>query len=140
MALATFDFSSIQNTTATDLVVAAGGSGGAYASIGAAITAANPGDRIIVYPQAGGSSFLEGTLTITKSLQILSANEGAYYAVDGQINITPATAGCSITIIGMKLFTGNITATAAAPVGARCVVNILNDSLAQGGIGFAREL
>lgn len=132
----TFLFNQVK---ATDLVVAAGGSGGAYASIGAAIAAANAGDRIIVYPQTGGASYSEGTLTITKSLQILSANEGAYYAVDGQINITPATAGMAVSIIGMKLFTGGISATAAAPVGARCTINLLNDSLAQGSINFSQN-
>jgi hypothetical protein len=124
---------------AADLVVASGGAGGAYATIGAAVAAASANDRIIVYPQAGGSSFSEGTLTINKSLQILSANEGAYYAVDGNINITPSAAGMSVTIIGMKLFTGGIQSTIAAPVGARCVVNLLNDSLAQGAITFNHD-
>ncbi|MBL7766811.1 MAG: hypothetical protein JNJ58_11995 [Chitinophagaceae bacterium] len=124
---------------ATDLVVAAGGAGGTYASIGAALTAASPGDRIIVYPQAGGASYSEGTLNITKSIQILSANEGAYYSVDGTINISPTTAGSSITIIGMKLFTGNILSTLTAPVGNRCVVNLLNDSLAQGYISINHD-
>lgn len=119
---------------ATDLVVAPGGAGGAYASIGAAIAAASPNDRIIVYP--GGAAYSEGTITITKSLQILSANEGAYYSVDGNINVTPATAGVSVTIIGMRLYTGGIQSTIAAPVGARCTVNLIYDTLAQGEISF----
>jgi hypothetical protein len=131
--------STIKKLNAADLVVAGGGAGGAYLTIGAALAAASANDRIIVYPQVGGSSFSEGTLTINKSIQILSANEGAYYAVDGNINITPSAAGMSVTIIGMKLFTGGIQSTIAAPVGARCVVNLLNDSLAQGAITFNHD-
>ena len=121
---------------ATDLIVAPGGAGGAYSSIGAAVTASASGDRIIVYPNSGGSSYSEGTITITKSLQILSANEGAYYSVDGSITITPATAGITVTIAEMKLFTGNISAGGSAPTGSRSVVNLLNDSIAQGFINF----
>jgi len=124
---------------ATDLVVAGGGSGGAYASIGAAIAAASPNDRIIVYPQPNGASYTEGTLTITKSLQILSANEGDFYAVDANINVTPATAGINLTIIGMKLLTGGIQSTIASPVGARSNINILNGYLVNGGISFNHD-
>jgi hypothetical protein len=124
---------------ATDLVVAAGGAGGAYASLNAAIAAAANNDRIIVYPQPGGASYSEGTITITKSLQILSAVEGGYYAIDGNINIAPATAGKSVTIIGMKLFTGGIQSTALAPVGARCAVKLVNDSLMNGVVSFNHD-
>lgn len=126
-----------QHASATDLVVNAGGAGGTYASLKAAVLAASANDRIIVYPQQNGASYSEGTITINKSLQILSANEGAFYTIDGDINITPPTAGMSVTIIGMKLITGSIQATAAAPTGARCAVNILNDSLLGGGLGFS---
>jgi hypothetical protein len=123
-------------TRATDLVVASGGQGGAYSSIAAAIAAAAPNDRIIVYPQPNNASYSEGTITITKSLQILSANEGAFYAVDGNINFTPATAGINVTIIGMKLLTGSIQSTIASPTGARSSINLLNDSLVSGGVSF----
>jgi hypothetical protein len=122
---------------AADLVVAPGGSGGSYASLNAALTAANAGDRIIVYPHAGSGSYTETAITITKSIQILSANEGAYFGVDApSLTIAPATAGASITIMGLRLFTASITATAAAPAGSRCTVNIIHDSIAQGNITF----
>lgn len=124
---------------ATDLVVAAGGAGGAYSSLNAAIAAAANNDRIIVYPQPGGASYSEGTITISKSLQILSAVEGGYYAIDGNINITPATAGKSITIIGMKLYTGGIQSTVLAPVGARCAVKLVNDSLMNGVVSLNHD-
>ena len=84
----TFGFHNIVN--ATDLVVAPGGAGGAYSSINAALAAAAPNDRIIVYPQPGGASYADTNIRITKSIQILSATEGAYYTLDAPvINITP---------------------------------------------------
>ena len=129
----------VSHVMATDLVVAAGGAGGAYSSIGAALTAASPNDRIIVYPQANGASYTENTLTITKSIQILSANEGAFYTVDGGINITPSSAGISVTIIGMKLITGGISSTITSPVGARSIINILNDTLASGALSINND-
>ncbi len=119
---------------ATDLVVALGGTGGAYPSIGAAIAAASPNDRIIVYPQPNGAAYSEGALTITKSLQILSANEGGFYTVDGGISIAPSTAAISVTIIGMKMITGGIQTTINSPAGARSTINILNDSIISGSL------
>jgi hypothetical protein len=125
---------------AADLVVAAGGAGGAYASLNAAIAAASAGDRIIVYPQSNGAAYSETAITLTKSLQILSANEGAFYSIDApSITIAPTTAGSTITIIGMRLLTGNIVSSIAAPTGARCNVNILNDSLVQGGLNINHD-
>lgn len=125
---------------ATDLVVAPGGTGGSYASLGAAITAASSGDRIIVYPQANGASYSEGALTITKSLQILSANEGAFYTIDApSITITPATANATVTIIGMKLLTGGISTGAASPAGARTNINLMNDSIKSGAISVTHD-
>jgi len=126
-------------SNAADLIVASGGAGGTYASLNAAITAASPNDRIIVTPQVGGGSYSEGTIAITKSLQILSATEGTYYNIDGNINITPGSAGISVTIVGMKLFTGGIQSTIASPVGVRSVINLLNDSLATGAITFNHD-
>ncbi len=123
-------------SNAADLVVAPGGAGGAYASLNAALTAAVAGDRIIVTPQSGGAAYTEGTIAITKSVQILSATEGTYYAIDGNINITPASAGIAVTIVGMKLLTGGIQSTIASPVGARSTINILNDSIAAGVVSF----
>ncbi len=119
-----------------DLIVTAGGAGGAYATLNAALTAAVAGDRIIVTPQSGGAAFAEGTIAITKSVQILSATEGTYFAIDGNINVTPASAGISVTIVGMKLLTGGIQSTIASPVGARSAINLLNDSLAAGAVSF----
>lgn len=123
-----------------DLVVAPGGTGGSYATLGAAIAAASAGDRIIVYPQPNNGSYSESALTITKSLQILSANEGAYYTIDApSITITPSTANATITIIGMKLLTGSIATGAASPAGARTNINLMNDSIKVGGLTISHD-
>lgn len=132
-------FVSIQ-VKAADLVVAPGGTGGTYASLNTAIAAASAGDRIIVYPQANGASYSETAITITKSLQILSANEGAFYTIDAPgITIAPTTAASSITIIGMKLLTGGIATSGNAPAGARSSINILNDSIMSGALSFNHD-
>lgn len=128
-----------QTSRATDLIVAPGGAGGTYASLNAAIAAASANDRIIVTPQSGSAAYTEGTITITKSLQILSTTEGTYYTIDGNINVTPSTAGISLTITGMKLLTGGIQSTIASPTGARGVINLLNDSLAAGTVDFNHD-
>lgn len=128
-----------QSSYAADLLVVAGGAGGAYASISAALTAASAGDRIIVTPQANGAAFVEPTITITKSIQILSATEGAYFTVDGTINVTPATAAISVTIEGMRLLTGGIQSTIASPTGTRSNINLVHDSLAAGAVTFNHD-
>lgn len=139
LSLLAFLFIGTFTAQATDLVVAAGGTGGSYASLKSAITAASANDRIIVYPQANGASYSEGAITINKSLQILSANEGGFYSIDGDISITPSSAGMSVTIIGMKLLTGSIQSTIAAPVGARCTVNLFNDSISSGAVSLNHD-
>lgn len=124
----------------TDLVVAPGGTGGSYATLGAAIAAASAGDRIIVYPQPNNAAYSETALTITKSLQILSANEGAFYTIDApSITITPSTANATITIIGMKLITGGIATGAASPAGARTNINLMNDSIKVGAVSITHD-
>lgn len=124
---------------ATDLVVNGGGAGGTYSSVKEAIDAAAANDRIIIYPQPNGASYSEGTITLTKSIQLLSANEGAFYTIDGNFNITPASAGITITIIGMRLLTGGIQSTIASPAGVRSTINILNDSLVGGLININHD-
>ncbi len=126
----------IGKLNATDLIVSSGGAGGAYPTINAAVSAANSGDRIIVYPISTGAAYSEGTITLTKSIQILSANEGAYFTVDANVNITPAAAGMSVSIMEMKLVTGSIQTVVNAPAGNRCVVNVINDSIINGGVFF----
>lgn len=122
------------NLMAADLCVNESGSGGCYSTISAAITAASDGDRILIQPKTGGVPYIEN-LSINKSIQLLSNQEGVMWDLTGNITITPAV-GRTISILHMKNTTGNITSTGHSPVGARCKVNIMNCELMQGYISF----
>ena len=117
---------------ATDRIVAYGGSGGAFSTISAAITAASSGDRIIIYPN--GVAFSEN-LTITTSLQLLSAVEGQQWNLTGNITYNPSSAGQSFTVSGGNI-AGNITTGINAPTGTRTKVNITGCKLTGGHIDF----
>ena len=119
---------------ATDRIVAYGGTGNAFSTITAAIAASSSGDRIIIYPST--VAFSEN-LTITTSLQLLSATEGQQWSLTGNITYNPATAGQSLTISGMNNLSGNITTSINAPAGTRTKVNILGSKLAAGYIDFS---
>jgi hypothetical protein len=120
-----------------DLIVADGGAGGAYATIGAAVTAAVSGDRIIITPKPAGATYNENITVTNKSLQFLSATEGTYWKLNGNITLNPSVAGQSFTISGGNLTNGNITSAVNAPAGTRCKVNILGCKLTNGYIDFA---
>lgn len=108
------------------------GPGGTYGSIGDAIAAAADGDRILVKPKAVPYG---ETLNITKSLTILSADEGTYFDCVGTWTYTPATAGKKLTIIGLRLLSGDIQNGGSAPGGARARLELLN-SVIKGDLNF----
>jgi len=117
-------FTSMAN--AADLYVRATGSGGAYTSVSAAITAANNGDRIIIQPKTDGSAYIEN-LTINKSLTFVSETNYNKYFIRGTININPA-AGRVVTI--SNLSSGNFTIynviATGATTGGRTTINLMN--------------
>lgn len=117
-------FTSMAN--AADLYVRATGSGGAYTTVSAAITAANNGDRIIIQPKTDGSAYVEN-LTISKSLTFVSENNYNKYFIKGTININPA-AGRVVTI--SNLSSGNFTiynvVATGATTGGRTTINLMN--------------
>jgi hypothetical protein len=119
---------------ATDRIVAYGGTGGAFSTITAAIAASSSGDRIIIYPST--VAFSEN-LTITTSLQLLSATEGQQWSLAGNITYNPSSAGQTLTISGGNLTGGNIVTGINAPTGARTKVNITGCKLASGHIDFS---
>ncbi len=130
-----------QATYAVDRLVADGGAGGSFASIMAAVNAAVSGDRIIVTPKAGGASWNENINLTTspnngKSLQFLSATEGVYWKLNGDITYTPSAAGQSLTVLGAHMISGSITSGNNAPAGARCRVVIMGCKLDNGLINF----
>ncbi|WP_264541973.1 MULTISPECIES: hypothetical protein [Flavobacterium] len=117
-------FNSMAN--AADLYVRATGTGGAYTTVSAAITAANNGDRIIIQPKIDGSAYIEN-LTINKSLTFVSETNYNKYFIKGTININPA-AGRVVTI--SNLSSGNFTiyniVATGATTGGRTTINLFN--------------
>jgi len=112
--------------SAADLYVRNAGSGGAYSSVSAAITAANNGDRIIIQPKTNGSAYVEN-ITINKSLTFVSETIYNKYFIQGTITITPS-AGRLVTI--NNLSSGNFTiygvSVSGATTGGRTTVNLFN--------------
>jgi hypothetical protein len=106
---------------------------GSVTTISAAITAAADGDRIVVF--SNGLIYTEN-LTINKSLTLLCAAEGEYFFLSGNISVTPAN-GREITIVGMHQ-NGTIASGGVNPVGARCIVNIV-DSEITGSVTFNQD-
>ncbi len=112
--------------SAADLHVRNLGAGGAYATVGAAITAAANGDRIIIQPKTNGTAYVEN-LTINKSLTFVSETIYNKYFIQGSINITPS-AGRVVTF--NNLSSGNFTiynvTVTGATTGGRTTVNLYN--------------
>lgn len=120
--------------TAADVKVdKTGAIAGSVTTISAAITAAVDGDRIVIF--SNGLIYNEN-LTINKSLTILCAAEGEYFFLSGNITITPLN-GREITIVGMHE-NGNVASGGVNPVGARCVVNIVDCEIA-GTVTFNQD-
>lgn len=119
---------------AADIVVDNDGSGD-YLSIQAAITAANPGDRIFV---VSGASPYVGDLYIDKSIELLSQTEGERFNYQGNVYINYSStmpANSAITIQSMHNWNGGISSYYAG-TGDRNRVNIVNCKLSQGNINF----
>lgn len=114
---------------AADLYVRNGGTGGAYSTVSAAITAASEGDRIIIQPKANGEAYTEN-LIINKSLAFVSETNYSRYFIKGTITINPA-AGRVVTI--SNLTSGNYTindVTVNGPAsGGRTTINLWNCDL-----------
>lgn len=110
--------------SAADLYVRDLGAGGAYSTISAAITAANDGDRIIIKPKIGNAPYLE-TVTINKSLTLLSETNFTKYYVQGAISIVPAV-GRVVTINNMYAFQSDIVTSTTTLAAGRATINIIN--------------
>jgi len=109
--------------SAADLVV---GPGRTYVTISDAIAAAADGDRILVKPK---TALYAESPVITKSLTILSADEGQYFKCGGTWTFSPSAAGKVLTIIGLHLVGGDVTSAANAPAGARSQIRLLGSVL-----------
>lgn len=114
---------------AADLYVRNGGTGGAYSTVSAAITAASDGDKIIIQPKTNGAAYVEN-LIINKSLTFVSETNYTKYFIQGTVTINSA-AGRSVTI--SNLTSGNYTINdilVNGPTsGGRTTINLWNCDL-----------
>lgn len=133
LGLLTYVFTS----KAVDRIVADGGSGGAFATISDALSAASAGDRILVYPKSGGVAYAE-MVNITFPVQILCATEAQRFSLVGDITVGALSgSNASVTLSGINIITGNISTNNHAATTGRCKVNILGCRLESGYINFS---
>ena len=97
------------NANAADLYVNSSGASGTYTSLGAAIQAANDGDRIIISTLMN----LVENVTINKSVTINSATSGSMFVLNGTMTIQ-AAANKEIRVIGGDITTLNFTSGTAS--------------------------
>lgn len=124
---------SFQQVFAADLVVIDGGPTGTYGSIGAAITAANNGDRIIVTNKASMAPWVENLL-VNKSLTFVSATDNVRFLLQGDITIQAAN-GRAVTIIGLESIGGTVVGTNNTNA-SRTVVNLLGSAFNFNGVAI----
>lgn len=122
------------NTFASDRIVQENGPTGTFSTISAAITAAANGDRIIIHPKIGDNPYVEN-ITIDKTLEFASAQDGVRYKIQGSISLTAAN-NRTITIIGAHITTGTIS---GANAGWRTNVNIMGCLIEGGDISFNNQ-
>jgi len=124
----------VTNAFAIDRIVQENGPAGTFSTISAAISAAIDGDRIIIYPKIGDNPYVEN-ITIDKTLELASAQDGVRYKIQGDISLI-ALNNRTISIIGAQLTSGNITGASA---GWRTNVNIMGCILDGGNISFTNQ-
>ncbi|WP_412476254.1 hypothetical protein [Flavobacterium sp. TBRC 19031] len=125
---------SFYNVSATDRIVQENGPAGTFSTITAAIAASVNGDRIIVHPKIGGNPYVEN-ITIDKTLEIASAEDGVRYKIQGNVTLQ-ALNNRTITIIGAHLVSGDISGSSA---GWRTNVSIMGCILDGGSINFNNQ-
>lgn len=92
------------SANAADIYVNNSGQGGAFSTIGAAISAAAPNDRIFVSPYGAYTE----NLVITQNITLTSAVSGTKFTIVGTVTINGA-ANMDVRIIGAEV-SSNITA------------------------------
>jgi hypothetical protein len=124
----------VTNAFAFDRIVQENGPTGTFPTISAAVTAAVDGDRIIIYPKIGDNPYVEN-ITINKSLEFASAEDGVRYKIQGDISLV-ALNSRTISIIGAHLVSGSISGVTA---GWKTNVNIMGCILDSGEINFNNQ-
>lgn len=124
----------VTNAFAIDRIVQENGPVGTFPTISAAITAAVNGDRIIIHPKVGDNPYVEN-ITIDKTVELASAQDGVRYKIQGTISLTAAN-NRTISIIGAHITTGSIS---GANAGWRTNVNIMGCLIEGGDISFNNQ-
>lgn len=115
-----------------DRVVEEFGISPAYPSIGAAVAAADDGDRIMIKNRAGNVPWLEN-VTVNKSLEFLSYENDDFFIVQGDYAINRAT-DRKVAFIGMRNTAGSIV-QGEGPLSTRSVhVSVLDCRFQNGGV------
>lgn len=73
--------------SATDIYVEENGLGGAFTSITDAVNASVSGDRIIIFPKAGGAYYIENLNIVNKNLELNSYTAGELWRLQGLIQV-----------------------------------------------------
>ncbi|TVR36901.1 MAG: hypothetical protein EA392_14355 [Cryomorphaceae bacterium] len=119
---------------AADRVVEEFGFPPAYSSIGAAVAAANSGDRIIIKNRAGNIPWIEN-ITIDKSLQFLSYSNDDFFIVQGNYTIE-FIPGLEVDIVGMRNTSGNLNQGSAAAGNREAKVRLMDSWFQDGNVSF----
>lgn len=114
--------------SAADLVVRDGGAGGAFSTIGAAISQASDGDRIIIRPKVGNLPYQEDVL-VDKSLTFLSEIQGDQYEINGNFSIQ-GMENRIVTIQDANIVNGKDLLISGTFTGSRMTVNVMNTTVA----------
>ncbi|MCB9230715.1 MAG: hypothetical protein H6581_03590 [Bacteroidia bacterium] len=127
-------------TQAADIIVEENGVLPNFATIQAAVTAAQPGDRIFVKNKSGSVPYQEN-VTIDKPLSLLAWTSNGTFLVYGTYTLNPNGANFSstlntVSIIGMVNVSGSINATSNNTTGNRIYLNIVGNQLNSGSISL----
>jgi len=120
---------------AADRIVEEFGFPPAYSSIGAAVAAANDGDRIIIKNRAGNIPWIEN-ITINKSLQFLSHANDDFFIVQGNYTIE-FIQGLEVDIVGMRNTAGNLGQGAAATGTREAKVRLMDSWFQDGNVSLS---
>lgn len=125
------------STFAADLFVQEFGGGGTYSTINDAFVAASAGDRILIRPKSANAPYIE-SLTINKSIQLLTATNGSRFYMQGSITVSATlSSGSFLVIDGVQITSGSIIQTTASTNAVD--ISIVNSVLQNGTISFGQR-
>jgi len=107
-----------------DLYVNEFGTGGAYSTVSAALSAASSGDRILIQPKSGNASYVEN-LSISNPVQLLCTDNNSQWTLTGNVTFGTVTAGGLYVISGMNNLAGTLSCTTGPSSGNRAILKFM---------------